>query len=137
MENVIPSINAELDYLDKNKHEIYCVSDWVQTPIDGKMTPVRIKAIHHDGIIVSNSSINSKVLNVDKILENLYTILSGSKDAYSTKSALCVQYAAVLIEIDNAIVRLPYNFQITSTFKSVLWLPSMRVSPLPIWSRSL
>ncbi len=115
MENVIPSINAELDYLDKNKHEIYCVSDWVQTPIDGKMTPVRIKSIHHDGVIVSNSSINSKILNVDKILENLYTILSESKYAYSTKSALCVQYAAVLIEIDNAIVRLSIDKNLLKT----------------------
>ena len=61
MENVIPPINAELDFLDKNKHGIFCVSDWVQTPIDGKITPVRIKAIHHDGIIVSNSSCSNKV----------------------------------------------------------------------------
>lgn len=107
MEKAIPSINAELNFLDKNKHEIYCVSDWVQTSIEGKMTPVRITAIHHDGAIVSNSSdINYKVLGVDKILENLYFILSKSKETYSTKTALCIQYAAILIEIDNAIVRL-------------------------------
>ena len=107
MEHLIPTINEELDFLDKNKNEIYCVSDWVQTPIEGKMTPVRITAIRHDGAIVSNSS-NSKsnLLGVDKILENLYEILSKSKNSYSTKTALCVQYAAILIELDNAIVRL-------------------------------
>lgn len=107
MKNGIPSIKKELDFLDNNKHEIYCVSDWVQTPIEGKMTPVRIKAIHHDGIIVSNSSdIEYTVLGVKKILENLYTLLSKTKDNYSTKSALCIQYAVALIELDNAIVRL-------------------------------
>ena len=30
-----------------------------------------------------------------------------------------------------------YSFHTASTFRSVLWLPSMRVSPLPISSRSL
>lgn len=103
----IPSIKSELDFLDKNKHEIYCVSDWVQTSIEGKMTPVRVTAIHHDGVVVSNSpDIKYKILDINKILENLYAILSKSKDTYSTKSALCIQYAAILIEIDNAIVRL-------------------------------
>lgn len=107
MEKQIPSINSEIDFLDKHNQEIYCVSDWVQTSIEGKMTPVRITAIHHDGIIVRNSSYNNNhTLGTDKILENLYAILSKSKENYSTKSALCVQYAAILIEIDNAIVRL-------------------------------
>lgn len=103
----IPSIKSELDFLDKNKHEIYCVSDWVQTSIEGKMTPVRVTAIHHDGVVVSNSpDIKYNILDINKILENLYAVLSKSKDTYSTKSALCIQYAAILIEIDNAIVRL-------------------------------
>ena len=107
MTKEIPSIKSELDFLDKNKHEIYCVSDWVQTSIKGEITPVRIVAIHDDGMVVSNSKdINCTPLDVNKILKNLYTILSKSKDTYSTKSALCLQYAAMLIEIDNAIVRL-------------------------------
>lgn len=107
MKKAIPSIKAELDYLDKNKHEIYCVGDWVQTSIEGKMTPVRIKSIHDDGIVVSNSrDIDYGLLDANKILENLYKALSKSKYIYSTKSALCIQYAALLIEVDNAIVRL-------------------------------
>lgn len=107
MKKEIPSIKAELDFLDKNKHEIYCVSDWVQTSIEGKVTPVRIMSIHDDSILVSNSKDRYyKVLDIDKILDNLHKVLSISKDIYSTKSALCIQYATLLIEIDNAIVRL-------------------------------
>lgn len=121
MENTIPSINSEIDFLDKNNHEIYCVSDWVQTLIEGKMTPVRISAIHHDGIVVRNSSYNnSSTLSVDKILKNLYAILSSSKDNYSTKPALCVQYAAILIELDNAIVRLNIDKNIFKSSKLVV-----------------
>ena len=107
MKKEIPSIKAELDFLDKNEHEIYCVADWVQTSIEGKMTSVRIISIHDDGIVVSTSKDRYyNLLNVNKILENLHTALSKSKEIYSTKSALCMQYAALLIEIDNAIVRL-------------------------------
>lgn len=107
MKKEIPSIKAELEFLDKNKHEIYCVADWVQTSIEGKMTPVRIVSIHDDCIVVSNSRDRYyNLLDVNIILENLYTALSKSKNIYSTKSALCMQYAALLIEIDNAIVRL-------------------------------
>lgn len=107
MKKEIPSIKTELDYLDKNKQEIYCVGDWVQTSIEGRMTPVRIKSIHDDGVIVSNShDLDYGLLDVNKILENLYNALSKTKDIYSTKSALCIQYAALLIEIDNSIVRL-------------------------------
>lgn len=121
MENTIPSINSEIDFLDKNHQEVYCVSDWVQIPIEGKMTPVRITAIHHDDIIVRTSSYNNNhTLGVDKILENLYAILSKSKDNYSTKSALCVQYAAILIEIDNAIVRLNIDKNIFKKSKIVI-----------------
>lgn len=107
MKKGIPSIKAEIDYLEKNKHEVYCVGDWVQTPIEGKMTPVRIMSIHDDEIVVSTSrDIDYRLLDANQILENLYNALSKSKDIYSTKSALCIQYAALLIEIDNAIVRL-------------------------------
>lgn len=121
METPIPSINSEIDFLDKNNQEIYCVSDWVQTLIEGKMTPVRITAIHHDGIIVRNSSYNSHhTLGADKILENLYAILSKSKENYSTTAALCVQYAAILIEIDNAIVRLNIDKNIFKESKIVI-----------------
>lgn len=107
MKREIPSIKAELDFLDRNKHEIYCVSDWVQTSIEGKMTPVRIMSIYDDGIVVSTSKDRYyNLLDVNKILENLYDALSNSKNIYSTKSALCMQYAALLVEVDNAIVRL-------------------------------
>lgn len=107
MKKEIPSIKAELDFLDKNEHEVYCVADWVQTSIEGNMTPVRIISIHDDGIVVSNSRDRYyNLLDVNKILENLYAALSNSKDFYSTKSALCIQYAVLLIELDNAIVRL-------------------------------
>ena len=49
MEQVIPPIKAEIDYLDENESEIYCVGDWISAKIDGKMVPVRIKSIRHDG----------------------------------------------------------------------------------------
>lgn len=107
MKKEIPPIKAELDFLNKNEHEIFCVSDWVQTSIEGKMTPVRIMSIHDDDIVVSNLKDKYyNLLDVNKILENLHTALSISKKIYSTKSVLCMQYAALLIEIDNAIVRL-------------------------------
>ncbi len=107
MKKEIPSIKTELDFLDKNEHEIYCVADWVQTSVEGKMTPLRIISIHEDGVVVSNSRDRYyNLLDVNKILENLYAALSKSKDIYSTKSALCIQYAVLLIELDNAIVRL-------------------------------
>lgn len=107
MKNRIPSINEEIDFLNRNQHELYCISDWVQTRIQGKMIPVRITAIHHDGVTVRNSSYNNiDTLDINKILENLHAILSNAKNLYSTKAALCVQYASILIEVDHAIVRL-------------------------------
>ena len=107
MKHTIPPIKAEIDYLDKNEKEIYCVGDWVQTRIEGKPTPVRIVSIRHDGTTVSNSPyFDGSTLSAEKILSNLYSLLTASKDLFSTRPALCVQYAALLIEVDNAIVRL-------------------------------
>lgn len=105
--NIIPSIKAEIDYLDKNKEEIYCVGDWIYVKIDREMIPVRIKSIRHDGIIVSNSPhIDYPLSNADELLAKLYNLLSSGKELLCTKTALCAQYAIILIELDNAIVRL-------------------------------
>lgn len=107
MKNTIPPIKAEIDYLDKNEREIYCVGDWVQTRIEGELTPVRFVSIRHDGATVSNSPYYvGTILSAEKILSNLYSLLNTGKDLFSTRPALCVQYAALLIEVDNAIVRL-------------------------------
>lgn len=107
MRNIIPPIKAELDYLEKNKREVFCVGDWVQTQIEGKPTPVRLVSIRHDGVLVSNSPFSDvAVLSAEKILFNLHSLLSCGKEVFSTRPALCMQYAALLIEIDNAIVRL-------------------------------
>jgi len=102
----IPPIKAEMDFLDKNERENYCIADWIQVRIDGKMTPVRIVAIRHDGLVVSNSPyVKGSPLDDEQILSNLYTLLLSGKNTFSTRPALCIQYAALLIEIDNAIVR--------------------------------
>ena len=107
MGQIIPPIKAEIDYLDKNESEIYCVGDWVSARIDGKMVPVRIKSIRHDGIIVSNSpDIDYPLSSAETLLQKLYNILSSGKESFCTKAALCAQYAILLIELDNAIVRL-------------------------------
>ena len=42
MEQVIPPIKAEIDYLDENESEIYCVGDWISAKIDGKMVPAGV-----------------------------------------------------------------------------------------------
>ena len=103
----IPPIKAEIDYLDENESEIYCVGDWISAKIDGKMVPVRIKSIRHDGIIVSNSpDIDYPLSSAETLLQKLYNILSSGKESFCTKAALCAQYAILLIELDNAIVRL-------------------------------
>jgi hypothetical protein len=36
MKNGMPSIKAEIDYLNKNEYEIYYVGDWVQKCIGRK-----------------------------------------------------------------------------------------------------
>ena len=38
MKNIILPIKAEIDYLNKNEHQIYCVGNWVQTRIEGVMS---------------------------------------------------------------------------------------------------
>lgn len=107
MKHTIPPIKAEIDFLDRNEREIYCVGDWVQTRIEGKPTPVRLVSIRHDGATVSNSpDFEGSILSAEKILSNLYSLLTTSKDLFCTRPALCVQYAVLLIEVDNAIVRL-------------------------------
>ena len=107
MDKNIPPIKAEIDYLDKNEREIYCVGDWVCAKIEGNMIPVRIKSIHHDGIIVSNSQlIDYSLSSTDTILQKLYNLLTSGKDLFCTKASLCAQYAILLVELDNAIVRL-------------------------------
>ena len=99
MKNTIPPIKAEIDYLDKNEREIDCVGDWVQTRIEGKLTPVRFVSIRHDGATVSNSPYYvGTILSAEKILSNLYSLLNTGKDLFSTRPALCVQYAALLIQ---------------------------------------
>jgi hypothetical protein len=107
MNKDIPPIKAEIDYLDKNESEIYCVGDWISAKIDGKMVPVRIKSISHDGIIVSNSpNIDYPLSSAEALLQKLYNLLSSGKELFCTKTALCAQYAILLVELDNAIVRL-------------------------------
>ena len=107
MKNTIPPIKAEIDYLEENKREIFCVGDGVQTSIESKVTPVRLTSIRHDGATVSNSPyFDGNTLNAEKILSNLHLLLSTSKELFSTRPALCAQYAVLLIEIDHAIVRL-------------------------------
>lgn len=104
--NILP-IKAEIDYLDKNEREIYCIGDWVYAKIKGEMIPVRIKSIHHDGIIVSNSPlIDYSLCSTDTILQKLYNLLTSGRDFFCTKASLCAQYAILLVELDNAIVRL-------------------------------
>lgn len=79
----------------------------MQKRIGDKMLPVRFTAIRHDGATVSNSPyFDGKILDADKVLSNLHLLLSSSKELYSTRPALCVQYAVLLIETDHAIVRL-------------------------------
>ncbi len=120
MKNIILPIKAEIDYLNKNEHQIYCVGNWVQTRIEGEMTPVRITSIRHDGATVSTSPyFDGSILSVEKILSNLYNLLSESKGHYSTRPALCAQYAALIIEVDYAIVRLNIDKNIIKSAISV------------------
>lgn len=122
MKNGIPPIKAEIDYLNKNEHEIYCVGDWVQKRIGSKMLPVRLTAIRHDGAIVSNSPyFDGTILNTEKVLSNLHLLLSSGKELYSTRPALCVQYAALLIETDHAIVRLSIDKNIVKNATIKRW----------------
>ena len=122
MKHAIPPIKAEIDYLDKNEREIYCVGDWVQTRIEGKPTPVRFVSIRHDGATVSNSPFfEGSILSAEKILSNLYSLLTTSKGLFSTRPALCVQYAALLIEVDNAIVRLNIDKNILKSATIKKW----------------
>lgn len=87
----IPPIKAEIDYLDENESEIYCVGDWISAKIDGKMVPVRIKSIRHDGIIVSNSpDIDYPLSSAETLLQKLYNILSSGKELFLYEgSSLC------------------------------------------------
>ena len=122
MDCKIVPIKAEIDYLEKNEREIYCVGDWVQVSVDGKMIPVKIVSIRHDGITVSNNqNIDYTVLHSNKILENLYLLLSSGKEIYSSKPALCVQYAALLMEVDYAIVRLNIDKNILKNMRMNKW----------------
>lgn len=122
MKHAIPPIKAEIDYLDKNEREIYCVGDWVQTRIEGKPTPVRFVSIRHDGATVSSSPFfEGSILSAEKILSNLYSLLTTSKGLFSTRPALCVQYAALLIEVDNAIVRLNIDKNILKSATIKKW----------------
>jgi len=128
MKNSIPPINEEIDYLNKNEHEIYCVGDWVQKRIGCKMLPVRFTAIRHDGAIVSNSQyFDGKILDAEKVLSNLHLLLSSSKELYSTRPALCVQYAVLLIETDHAIVRLNIDKNILKNATIKRWPIDYRV----------
>lgn len=84
------------------------------------MTPVRITSIRHDGATVSTSPyFDGSSLSVEKILSNLYNLLSESKGHYSTRPALCAQYAALIIEVDYAIVRLNIDNNIIKSAISV------------------
>lgn len=122
MDSIIPPIKSEIDYLDRNEREIYCVGNWVQVRVDGKMIPVKIVSIRHDGITVSNNqNIDYTVLHSNKILENLYLLLSSGKEMYSSKPALCVQYAALLMEVDYAIVRLNIDKNILKNMRMNKW----------------
>ena len=83
MEQVIPPIKAEIDYLDENESEIYCVGDWISAKIDGKMVPVRIKSIRHDGIIVSNSpDIDYPLSSAETLLQKLYTFFHQGRSCF-------------------------------------------------------
>lgn len=103
--NDITSIEEIKKSFDVNKGGIYCVSDWISIPVKGRQVSAKITAIHHDRIEVSNSKhVKLSLVNSESILNRLHSLLS-SKENYSTTPALCAQYALLLIELDNAIVR--------------------------------
>lgn len=120
--NKITSIAEIKKYFDENKGEIYCVSDWVSVPVEGKQVPVKITSIHHDRVEVSSSKYAKlSLVDAESILNRLYSLLS-SKDFYATTPALCVQYAVLLIEFDNAIVR----FHIDRDIIKKMVIPSIK-----------
>lgn len=135
-DNSITSITELKKCLETpNNNSSYCVSDWVSAPVNGEKVPVKITAIHHNGIEVSNSRyVKLSLLSSDVILQRLLTLLSESRSNYSTTPALCMQYASLLIEIDNAIVRLNIDCDTISKFilpaneKSSVELPFMKVN---------
>ena len=125
MKAIIPPIKAIKDDIDTRRDEYYLVSDWVQTKLAERTIPVRVTSIRHNRISVSNSPyLEFSTVGQKEILENLYMLLSTAKKNYSTTTALCAQYAIVLIELDNAIVHFRIDSHILkrASLSGVWWL---------------
>ena len=65
VKKTIPPIKAEIDYLDKNEHEIYCIGDWVQKRIGDKMLPVSYTAVTREEL---NEEISEKMYKIRELI---------------------------------------------------------------------